>query len=676
VSPGVTVDAATAGAVNPRLMRVRILPATVADQIAAGEVVERAASVVKELCENSLDAGATRVEVELEGGGRRLVKVIDDGSGMDREDALMALRRHATSKIESVDDLWGLHSFGFRGEALPSIAAIARMTLLTKRRDALGAAGLRIEIEGGTVLSEAEVGMPDGTQIEVRDLFFNTPARLKFQKTEATESGNVAEAVLRLALAHEQVHFRLRTAGRLTLDLPPHRSRAERVRAALARRGAGVLQEAAGSAHGVNVQAFLAAPEEAATSARSTFLFVGTRFVRDRALLHALSLGYGDLLEKGRYPLAVLFVDVPGQELDINVHPQKLEVRFARAQEVYAAVREVVASASAHAPWQRRRQAHSLPPSDWDEAPSWMGGRRLASDQTLAAQEDPLRVAGDDHADTNPPSYGAAGSARAMTAFADAAHRAWGQSSGQPSGQALGQPSGRLWGRSFAEIRDERETGREQEREPQLTQVDPDLRGSPAWREVGVAHGCGLVCVTAAGVLLVDGHVVLAEETARSLGVHSRPLPSRPLLFPMPVTIGANHVADQALLIELVELGFTVRSREDGAQSSPSQPGEPVEELWLTGLPAAVSEADPKPLLLDVVAALRGDEAIERQDHLARSRSALRVLACYATDDASARLPEVREALERNGIDAYRGCACWHGYPGVGALAWRGRDQE
>jgi DNA mismatch repair protein MutL len=193
--------------------------------------------------------------------------------------------------------------------------------------------------------------MAEGTQVEVRDLFFNTPARLKFLKSEATEAANVSEAVLRLALAHPEVHFRLRGNGRVALDLPPHRDMAERVRAALARRGAKVLHEAEGEEGGIKVRAFLASPEEAAPAGRSTFLFVGHRFVRDRALLHALAQGYGELLEKGRYPLAALFVEVPGQELDINVHPQKLEVRFARPQEVYAAVRHVVGRAVARAPW-------------------------------------------------------------------------------------------------------------------------------------------------------------------------------------------------------------------------------------------------------------------------------------------------------------------------------------
>jgi len=224
--------------------RIAVLPAALADQIAAGEVVERAASVVKELCENALDAGARRIEIEIDGGGRRLIRVSDDGGGMSDQEARLALRRHATSKIRSVDDLWGLTSFGFRGEALPSIAAVSRLSLSTKLPGAT--AGFRLTVEAGVETDAREVGMPDGTHVEVRELFYNTPARLKFQKTESTEAANVSEAVLRLALAHPEVHFRLRAAGRTVLDLPVHRDLGERVRAVLARRGVGALHEARG----------------------------------------------------------------------------------------------------------------------------------------------------------------------------------------------------------------------------------------------------------------------------------------------------------------------------------------------------------------------------------------------------------------------------------------------
>ena len=349
-------------------MKVRVLPPELADQIAAGEVVERPASVVKELVENAIDAGARRIDVEIDGGGRRLIRVVDDGSGMPPSDARLALRRHATSKIAAADDLWRLGTFGFRGEALPSIAAISRLVLTT--REPTAAAGFRLTVEAGIETDAREAGVPAGTQVEVRDLFFNTPARAKFLKSDATEKANVSEAMLRLGLAHPGVHFRLRVAGAVALDLPPHRDLGERVRAALARRGAGVLHEASGEEGGHRVRAFLAGPDEASNTARSTFLFVGGRFIRDRSLLHALALGYGAVLEKGRYPLAALFLDLPGGDVDINVHPQKMEVRFARAQEVYAAVRHVVGAAISRAPWLRAADA-ARPIRTFSQPPPW-----------------------------------------------------------------------------------------------------------------------------------------------------------------------------------------------------------------------------------------------------------------------------------------------------------------
>ena len=241
------------------------MPPELAEQIAAGEVVERPASVVKELVENAIDAGARKIEVTLEAGGRKLVRVTDDGIGMTADEARLSLKRHATSKLAAADDLWHLGTFGFRGEALPSIASVSRMSLATKARGTL--AGFRLDLEGGRELDGREAGLPDGTQIEVRDLFFNTPARLKFLKTEATEAANVSEALLRLALANPDVHIKLRSNDRTVLDLPPVTVFAERVRTALGRRGAGALHQALGEENGVKVQAFVGPPEEASSTA-------------------------------------------------------------------------------------------------------------------------------------------------------------------------------------------------------------------------------------------------------------------------------------------------------------------------------------------------------------------------------------------------------------------------
>ncbi|MGE3546583.1 MAG: DNA mismatch repair endonuclease MutL, partial [Kofleriaceae bacterium] len=328
---------------------IAVLPAHVVDQIAAGEVVERPASVVKELVDNAIDAGARTITVDAANGGRSLLRVTDDGCGMTAKDALLALERHATSKIRTVDDLWGLASMGFRGEALPAIASVSRLTLTTRRPGDL--AGTRVTVEGGRVISVTETGAAPGTTIEVADLLYNVPARLKFLKGEATEASHITDLVARLAMSHPERQFRLRHNQRTALDVPPDRDAFARARALLGARVAARMVASSGSESGVRVVAYLAAPELAQATARGVQLFVARRAVRDRGLLHAVTMGYGELIARGRYPIAVVHIDPPDGTVDINVHPQKHEVRFADPAAVFAAVRHVVQSGVAAAPW-------------------------------------------------------------------------------------------------------------------------------------------------------------------------------------------------------------------------------------------------------------------------------------------------------------------------------------
>ena len=327
---------------------IQVLPDHVIDQIAAGEVVERPASVVKELVENALDAGARRISVEIEGGGRSLVRVVDDGVGMTEAEARLALVRHATSKLRSIDDLVAIATMGFRGEALPSIAAVSRMTLTTRARGSEGP-GVRVAVEGGRVLAVEEAGAPYGTQVEVKDLLWNVPARLKFLKGEVTEASHVGEVVSRLAMAYPEVHLRLVSRGRTAIEAPPAPGAGERVAAMVEE-----MFEARRVEGGVTVEAYLGAPDRAQSTARGMHFFVGRRWVRDRGLVHAVLQGYGELVPRGRYPSAVVYVGVDGGSVDVNVHPQKLEVRFSDPQAVYAAVRHAVREAAAAAPWVAR----------------------------------------------------------------------------------------------------------------------------------------------------------------------------------------------------------------------------------------------------------------------------------------------------------------------------------
>jgi DNA mismatch repair protein MutL len=328
---------------------IELLPPELIDQIAAGEVVERPASVVKELVENALDAGATHIAVEVEAGGKRLIRVLDNGTGMTGDELRLALQRHATSKLRCLDDLFRLGTMGFRGEALPSIASVSRMSIVSRTREQV--AGTRLDLEGGRIVEMGEVGAPVGTRIEVRDLLFNVPARLNFLKGDATEASHVTDAVSRLAMAHPRVHVRLRHGNRTAFDAPLAAEPFERVRLLLGSRMAGRLHPVAGEEGGVVVTAYLAAPELAQTTARGVQLFVGRRSVRDRGLLHAVAMGYGELVPRGRYPVAVVLVEVADGAVDVNVHPQKLEVRFSDPQRVYAAVRHVVRRGVAEAPW-------------------------------------------------------------------------------------------------------------------------------------------------------------------------------------------------------------------------------------------------------------------------------------------------------------------------------------
>ena len=330
---------------------IQVLPDVLVNQIAAGEVVERPSSVVKELVENALDAGASHISVEIEGGGKSRIRVLDNGVGMSASDAELALQRHATSKLRAVEDLFELGTFGFRGEALPSIASVSKMTLTTRVRGDENIAANVIRIEGGTIVERAEVGAPVGTCIDVSDLLFNVPARRKFLKGEATETSHITDVVSKLALANPSVHIRLKNRSRTTLNAPGHTNYEDRVQAVMGTRLGARVERVQGEYGGVSVQAFLGEPDLAQSTTRGLQIFVGKRPIRDRGILHAIMQGYNELIPRGRYPVAVVLVDTPKADVDVNVHPQKLEVRFSDPQLVYAAVRQVVRQGVMDSPW-------------------------------------------------------------------------------------------------------------------------------------------------------------------------------------------------------------------------------------------------------------------------------------------------------------------------------------
>jgi DNA mismatch repair protein MutL len=331
-------------------MPIRILPDELIDQIAAGEVIERPASVVKELVENSLDAGAQRIEIDIERGGIGLIRVRDDGLGMEAGEVALALQRHATSKIASMQDLESVVTLGFRGEAMPSIAAVSRLRLLT--RTARAEQAVEIQAEGGSRSTLRPAAHVVGTTVEVRDLFFNVPARRKFVRSDATEAGHIARLVERLALSRPDVGFRLRNADRVMLDAPAGDSSVQpleaRVRAVV---GNDFLEQALPFEHvagPVWVGGWLGLPTAARGAADQQFWFVNGRSVRDRLLMNAVRLGYRDVLFHGRFPAYVLYLTLDPAMVDVNAHPTKLEVRFRDSRQIHDFVFRAVAEALSH----------------------------------------------------------------------------------------------------------------------------------------------------------------------------------------------------------------------------------------------------------------------------------------------------------------------------------------
>ncbi|MGQ0541615.1 MAG: DNA mismatch repair endonuclease MutL [Blastocatellia bacterium] len=343
----ISTTAATASSIY-KMNKIRILSDNLANQIAAGEVVERPASVIKELVENSIDAGAKRIQIDIELGGRRLMRVSDDGEGMVRDDAILAFERHATSKIRQLDDLAKIETLGFRGEALASIASVAKVELITKIEEELAAT--RVIVEGGRLIDVKDAARGAGTTTSVRDLFFNTPARRKFMRSEATENYHLTSIVTHYALARPEISFTLTNNGREVLRVSPAKDLRER---AFQIFGGGLLDSllpvAGGREYVAKVSGFISAPRERRTTRDAQYFFVNQRFVRDKTIAGGLLEGYRSVLPHGVYPVAFLFLNVPLEEIDVNVHPAKTEIRFRRSEAVKDVIAEAIREALAKA---------------------------------------------------------------------------------------------------------------------------------------------------------------------------------------------------------------------------------------------------------------------------------------------------------------------------------------
>ncbi|RCX26145.1 DNA mismatch repair endonuclease MutL [Thioalbus denitrificans] len=580
-------------------MRIHPLSTRVANQIAAGEVVERPASVVKELLENSLDAGARRVEVEVEGGGVRLIRVRDDGQGIHPDDLGLALSRHATSKISEVDDLAHVASLGFRGEALASIASVSRLTL-TSRTEALPQ-GWRIEVEGSAERPPAPAAHPRGTTVEVRDLFFNTPARRKFLRTEKTEFGHIEELVRRLALARPDVTFNLSHNQRRVLELGAASGSVERDRRVAAACGQAFLEHAlpvAVEAAGLHLDGWVAEPAFSRSQADLQYFFVNGRMVRDKLVGHAVRQAYKDVLYGGRHPAFVLFLTLDPERVDVNVHPTKHEVRFRDGRSVhdflFRALHEALAGARAGRP--EHQPAASPTP-----AAAWPVSRRTMALNLREPAGDPYgELARAGAASVAPPPL--AGSAVAPAAPPDV------------------------------------------EAEPQMP---------PLGYAVAQIHGIYILAQSARGLVLVDMHAAherITYERMKAALESGEGIRSQPLLVPVTVRLSereAGCAEDQADFFRGVGIGL-----------ERSGPGSVV----VRQVPALLRDADAGQLVRDLVADLLEHGTSRRVEE--RINEGLATLACHGSVRANRQLtlPEMN-ALLRDMERTERSGQCNHGRP-------------
>src|SRR5271166_2783251 len=541
---------------------VHILPEQVASQIAAGEVVERPASAVKELIENSLDAGAHSVSVEILGGGSALIAVADDGSGMTRADAILSLRRHATSKIRSAADLTAIRTLGFRGEALASIASVSHLRMQTRR--AADENGVEVAAEAVNIEDTRACAIAAGTRIEVRQLFFNTPARLKFLKTLATEQGAIADSFQRVALANHHVAFRLTADGRTLFDLSRANSSLERFRQLFGAKIASKMLSFDLARPDLRAQGLAASSQESFATGRMIFTFVNGRAVRDRMLIRAIEQAYQTLIPRGRHPAALLFVDMRPEDVDVNVHPMKTEVRFRNGgavfEVVYHAIRERLADQTENAPVATLAASGAPAPSADDAA---MG---LITMSSISEEVRAGNSAGDPVANLR--------SEAPLRLVPDA-----------PSHSAFQRPL------SLAYDRDARGGGAE------MARPAPPIPMYSQLRVIGQIFAGYIALETEEGLLLIDQHAAHERVTFEKLRRELRDggIRTQAMLAPVSVELNPARAAQvHGALSELRAMGFEV------------EPFGPT-TLLLKGAPAVFGPEGGAKLLADMIESMGED---------------------------------------------------------------------
>jgi DNA mismatch repair protein MutL len=581
---------------------IQQLPETLINQIAAGEVVERPASVVKELLENALDAGATRIDVELEEGGMRLIRIRDDGAGIAASELALALERHATSKIASLDDLEQVATMGFRGEALPSIASVSHFAITS--RPPTQAQAQRIEVEGGRVLPATPAAHPVGTTLEVRDLFFNVPARRRFLRAERTEFGHIEELLRGQALARMDVAFRLSHNGKLVRSYRASTNEAERAHRLAEALGEGFLAQSLALEHegaGLKLSGWVGLPTASRAQADQQYFYVNRRLVRDRVVAHAVRQAYADVLYHGRHPSFVLFLQIEPARVDVNVHPAKSEVRFRDSRLVHDFLYRSLHQALAGA----RAGTEPRAPSPFESMPPY-----ATSAATVA-------------------SYPAFGSGGAQSTL--------GLSVREQVGAYAALYGG---GRAVAASNDA------------VTTTDPDHAPPPLGFALAQLHGIFILAENAAGLVVVDMHAAHERITYERLkqAQDGQGIRAQPLLVPLTLAVSEREAAAvESHATTLAALGFELT--RGGPQS-----------ILVRSVPALLEGIDPRQLVLDVIADLIETGSTQRVE-VARNEL-LSTMACHASVRANRRLtvPEMN-ALLRDMEATERSGQCNHGRP-------------
>jgi DNA mismatch repair protein MutL len=592
---------------------IRPLPPQLVNQIAAGEVIERPASVVKELLENSLDAGARRLRVDLEQGGVKLIRVTDDGSGMGPEDLPLAVSRHATSKIATLADLDAVATLGFRGEALPSIASVSRFAITSRR--AGDGHGWRLACDGSEGREATQPAPHDvGTSVEVRDLFYNVPARRKFLRTEKTELGHIDQLLTRFALAHADLSVRLSHNGRVSLELPAaHAPLApDRLRRLLGEAFLGHALSVDEAAVGLRLHGLVASPDFARSQGDMQFFYVNGRLVRDKVVAHAVRQAYRDVLHHGRHPAFLLFLELPPRQVDVNVHPAKQEVRFREGRQVHDFIFRALHRRLADG---RRASAGAPAPAPGnDAAAALLAAPAVATSESGAADRGsgPMRTG------------------RLPLGIADAAG-SYG-AAGRTAGFAFQQPSADA-------------------QEPAAA-ADTDADTPPLGFAIGQLNGIYILAEAPDGLIIVDMHAAherIGYERLKQ-AVHGQDLVRQPLLVPVSVPVSRVEADLAEAHAELLsELGLGVERL-----------GET--RLVVRELPALLGGADPQRLLRDVLSDLAAHGRSARVETAVDAL--LAGMACHGAVRANRRLTLAEmNALLRDMERTERADQCNHGRP-------------